>query len=158
MTAVESLIKLDISELEPKKKTHEINIDRISKKLHKKGLDEDFVIKVETIDADTLYDYESGIYDVVNGELRINKDEMYKKGLEVCNIAIVDPKYNDPQLINFLGVKMKQPTPDVVWKKLFTKSEIVNIGQQVIELSRANLEGNDDFEKKLEKQREKIKN
>ncbi|MBR1844271.1 MAG: hypothetical protein IJ790_00905 [Lachnospiraceae bacterium] len=158
MKTVENLLHLDVSELTPKKKTHEIKIDRISRLLHKKGIEEDFNITIETIDADTLYDYESEIYEVENGKLKVNKKAMYKKGLEICNIAIIDPKYNDPQLLNFLGITMKQPIPEVVWTKLLTKNEILSVSQRIIELSRNNLAGEDDYDAKLEKERNKIKN
>lgn len=158
MNTVESLLKLDINDLSPKKKTFKINVERISNILHKKGIDENFEITIETVDPDTLYDYDSAIYDIENDKLKIDKKALYKKGLEICNIAIIEPKYNDPQLINFLGIKMKQPTPQEVWLKLFVKSEIVSIGQQIINYSREVLGNNEEYNDEIKKEREKIKN
>lgn len=158
MNTVESLLKLDINDLSPKKKTFKINVERISNILHKKGIDENFEITIETVDPDTLYDYDSAIYDIENDKLKLDKKALYKKGLEICNIAIIEPKYNDPQLINFLGIKMKQPTPQEVWLKLFVKSEIVSIGQQIINYSREVLGNNEEYNDEIKKEREKIKN
>ena len=57
---------------------------------------------------------------------------------------------------------MKHPVPEVVWKKLFVKSEIVSIGQQIIDFSRETLDGADNglekYDKKLDEERTKRKN
>ena len=151
MNSVECLIQLDLNDLAPKKKTFNINVERISNILHKKGIKEDFEITVETVDPDTLYDFESAIYDIENAKVKVDKKALYKKCLEMCNIAIIEPKYNDPQLISFLGVKMKQPTPQEVWLKLFVKSEIVSIGQQIINYSREVLGNTEEYNEGMKK-------
>ena len=157
MNTIEQLLKLDINELTPKKTTLEIEIPRISNKLKKKGINEKFMLTAETVSPDTIYEYESAIYDVDKKGLKINKQEIYKQGLDICCASIVDPKYNDEQLINFLGITMKHPTADVVWKKLLLKQEIVSVSQFIIEASRKNID-EDEYNESLDKKRENIKN
>ena len=158
MNTVANLLKLDKTDLDAKKKTFEIEIPRISNLLHKKGIDEKFYITCETVDFDTLYDYENDIYELEDNKIKLNKNAMYKKGLEICSISIIDPKYDDKDLINFLGINMKQPNAELVWKKLFVKGEIANISQKIIDYSRTVLGNEEDNIKKLDNERKKIKN
>lgn len=157
MNTIEQLLKLNADDLIVKKTTIDIEVSRLTHKLNKKGINEKFYIKAETVNPDMIYDYESGIYDFEDGKLKINKDEAYKQGLNICCASIIDPKYNDEQLINLLGITMKQPTADVVWKKLFLKQEIISISQFIIEASRKNID-EDEYNETLNKKRNKIKN
>ena len=126
--------------------------------MHKKGIDEKFFITCETVDFDTLYDYESDIYEFEDTKIKLNKNSIYKKGLEICSISIIDPKYDDADLISFLGINMKQPNAELVWKKLFVKSEIVSISQQIINYSREILGNDEDYTNKIDEERKKRKN
>ena len=125
--------------------------------LKKKGIESGFFITIETVDANKIFEYENATTELTSKGVQINRNEMYKQGLDVCCVAIKDPKYDDSQLLNFLGITMKHPTPEEVWKKLFLKSEIQSIGQIIIDFSKKNID-EDEYIENLNRFREKVKN